>query len=246
MSTWFCSAVTAAALLCATFAPAPAAAAADVKILLVGSSLVRGIKPTVKKLYKAQGLKAKIRGHGPPRWTLERHAGSARTANIIRNNRWDYVLLAQNNIGLINTDLPDVASLHAQIVANGSSAGLLMNWYEPDTDLAVYDWLKGYPGATHGYIPTALALDIPIAPAGWGLRTAVFEGVLTDLWRGRQHLNNLGRYLVGVTVYTTLTKQNPIGAWAPAKFSPDQTAYLQSLVNETVLGNPAQWNITLP
>jgi hypothetical protein len=209
---------------------------------------VRGVKASAKRLFKSIDVKAKIKGSGRARWSLVDHANSPRTDKIIHQRPWDIVLLANSSVGISTTDYDDAIALYEKIILTGASVGFLMTWLEEDKPFSSYDALKGTPGGMFGYVPIAVQLDVPIAPAGWGVRNAIKDsvesGVPFDLWKKAQHLNRNGNYLAGAIVFTTLTQVSPVGLWAPGRFTPEETAYLQTLAADTVLSDLSEWNIT--
>ncbi len=240
-----------AILLSAISAPQQAfAAPPDVRVLLIGSSLVRGVKSTLKKMYRQDGLKAQIKAFAPAKWTLHDHAGSGRTASLIAARPWDVVLMAQASLGATIFDLPDVTILDDLITAQGATSGLLMTWYDQEVPASNYDLLKGTPDGSTGYVPLAFALDIFVAPAGWGVRNVLVDieqgnpiAQTLDLWKRRAHLGKAGRYLAGAIVYTTLTGNSPVGQWTPNSLDGSVTDYLQTLAADTVLTDPTEWNL---
>lgn len=249
------SAAAAATLLlfCTLGLQRDAAAASDVQILLIGSSLVRGIKPTLKKMYRQQGLRAGIKGAGRAKYTLADHAGSARTASIIASRSWDVVLMGQNSQTVTTFDLPDVETLENLITADGAASGLLMTWFDQDTPVSEYDLLKGTPDGTTGYVPLAFSLDIPIAPVGWGIRHVLLDieagdpiAQSLDMWKRRAHLGRAGRYLAGAIVYAALTGNSPVGQWTPNRLAGPTADYLQAVAADIVFSDPAEWNLPFP
>ena len=248
-----CLVATAAGMLLLTHTAVPSRAHAGtttkLNILLIGSSLVRGVKTGAKHLYRSIGVKARIKGSARARWTLADHASSSRTAKIINQRPWDVVLLANASIGIGAAYYDDATLLYDKIVPTGAAVGFMMTWFAEGTPLGAYDDLVGIAGGDIGYVPIALQLDVPIAPAGWGVRNVVEDnaqsGIPLDLWQNSQHLNRAGRYLAAAIVFTTLTHMSPEGSWAPGGLTPNEIDYLQILARDTVLSDPGRWNITV-
>jgi hypothetical protein len=226
--------------------PALATELPELRVLLIGSSQVRGVKGSLKKLYKSAGIKAKIKGHGPARADLDEHATSPRTAKIISRKPWDYVLIAQNSVGVVvSRDVEHAITLRDRAIAAGAQPLLLMTWLDVGAPLEDYELdLKGTPDGNYGYVPLGIGADLTIAPAGWGIYEALLDvattgengttGQVVPLFRKQAHLSRDGKYLAGLIVYATLSQQSPVGLWAPGRLTTPVATYFQQLAHDVM------------
>jgi len=185
-------------LLAGVFCVPQTARAQEKNILLVGNSLVRGVKRPLVKIFKERGLDVKVKAAAPGIRDLQWHAASQRTKKIIdgKPNKpaWDIIFLQQKSIGLFDFPPPDdpteddgyqaVRDLYQIIQTNspGTATALFMTWRERTINptSALWDQLRDWEFLnpetnvlqTFGYVPIAQELGIPVAPAGWGIRAA--------------------------------------------------------------------------
>ena len=213
-------------------------------VMILGSSLVRGIKPNLKKLLKDVGVaKPRIVAIGAPGWDLASHARSDRTARKLNAEKWDFVVMAGASEGLETQEAIDGAvSMHAKVIAAGAQPVFLLTWLPAYFPLSEYDKLLGTIDGTTGYLPLAFDLDTPLAPAGWAVRQVRMDNDPVGLWARSTHLSKLGRYLVAAVVFATITGESTVGKAAPKSFG-NATPYLQSLADEIVFTDPEHWNI---
>ena len=237
-----------AGILAGTFIfPSVAVAERDLQILLVGSSLVRGVKPYLKKLYREEHeIRVKVKGYGPARWELQRHANSPLTAKLIGSQDWDFIFLAQSSTGGLSSSVyPDITKLFDRAAATGAQVGFLMTWFGETEPLYLYDDLRGTEDGTFGYVPLADVLGAKIAPAGWAIREVVVEGNQVRLWRKGVHLRGQGKYLAAATVFAAIEGRSPLGLWAPESWATDEVEYLQALAHDTLVEGASDWNVSV-
>jgi hypothetical protein len=248
--------ILAVALALALLGPTAATPATteSIRLLLIGNSLMRGIKRPLSSMLAEIGIDAQIKTLAPGTWTLERHASSLLTENRIEARAWDFVIIQGKAIGLSDDNYPALRTLNDKINAAAATFGadtqviLSMTWRDRGVGPERYDTLHGFPGGTFGYIPIAFELDVPVAPIGWAIRNGLLLGTLpVDLWKGGKgrHLSNYGAYLAASVVYAVMRKETPVGAYAKERFDPATILYLQTLADSTVFGDPAEWNLDL-
>lgn len=212
-------------------------------ILFIGNSFVRGVRRNVKKLFITAGYYSRIKGSAPNGWHLADHTLSTRTYRRISKTRWDIIIFQEHSDGLSEATYPDVRFLTSQAAANGSDSMLFMVWRDRGEPASAYDNLLGVPGGVIGHLPIALELDIPIAPVGWAIRNSIVNGPPYDFWQDGHHLNGRGRYLEGCIFFAALTGESPVGGWKPGNIGDAEALFLQQLAADTVLTDPAQWNL---
>jgi hypothetical protein len=129
--------------------------------------------------------------------------------------------------------------------AAGARGAMFMTWRDRGAAPESYDSLLGLPGGDSGYLPIALELGEPLAPVGWAIRNYVIEGQTADLWKGPagHHLNRAGNYLASCVLYAVLTRDSPEGVYAVPYLDAGVSAELERIATETVLSDPAQWNL---
>jgi hypothetical protein len=257
------SSIVIAATLLFLFGLAPSthagrAQAPDLKILLVGNSLVRGVKRPLITIFKAQNVVVRIKAAAPGIRDLQWHAESPNTKKIIASEAWDFVFLQQKSLGLAAADggyqaVADLLNIIIHDRPQGSpipETTLFMTWKDRDTawNSLAWDNLKGNPGDDYGYVPIALDLGIGVAPVGWSVREArrqLGEPPSVDLWKGGKghHLSTPGQYLAACVVYAVVTGQSPIGIWWPDRFGQQMSEFLQQVADQVVFTDPSAWNL---
>lgn len=226
--------------------PAPAHAQGQVSVMILGSSLVRGIKPNLKNLYKDAGIaKPRIKAIGAAGWDMAKHAQSGRTLRKLTKDPFDFVVMAGSSKKFNAHDYPGAIALHDRVVSTGAQPVFLMTWLPKLASLLLYDELLGERGGNTGYLPIAARLGVPMAPGGWAVRQVKLDGDPVGLWRKSTHLSPRGRYLVAAVIFATLTGTSPEGLVAPRSFG-DATEYLQSLAASIVLSDDEAWPWNLP
>ncbi len=212
-------------------------------ILFVGNSFVRGLRRPLRDLYDASGASVRVKTLGPSGWTLERHATAASTGAVIGSRPWNYVFLQEQSDGIDASGYGPARAIDAAVAGQGARTVFFMTWRDRGVTVAGYDSLRGEPGGNVGYVPIAFELDAPVAPVGWAIRDGLLEGLPYDLWQDGHHLNGLGDYLAACVCFATLTGISPVGLPAPKRIFPEEALYLQQLAQDTVLSDPAQWNL---
>ncbi len=226
--------------------PAYARRPIDSRILLIGNSFSRGLKPRLKSLIRSAGGNPLIKSVAKNGATLASHVSSATTLSRISSEPWDYVLLQEQSLGIFNVRYPAARTLDAYIAANGSQSMFFMTWRDRDDALTAYDSLRGVPGGEVGYVPIATELGAPLAPIGWAFRNVVERGLYTGLWaKDAHHAGSAGRYLAACVIYASVFGKSPEGLWAPGSLDPAEASYYQSLAAETVFTEADVWNVTV-
>ena len=215
-------------------------------VLILGSSLVRGMKKPLKTFLELDGEKVKIKARGPAKWLLQRHSERPPTAKALQSRDWDFVIMAEQSQG---TWAPEryagASALYDKVVELSNAQPMfVMTWRDRGFPPAAYDGLKGQVGGQVGYVPLAAMLDVPVAPAGWAFRNSIaLDELPYDLWKDGHHLNTRGKYLVALVVFSVMTGQSPIGLPPQKKLAVGEAAYLQALAEATIADNAGEWNL---
>ncbi len=240
----FSLALALAAILLADIHFASARRAVDTRILLLGNSFTKGLKPQLKSLIRSSGANPLIKSLAKSGATLAYHAGSSASRSRIASQPWDHVVLQEQSLGMFELRFPSARVLDAYVAANGSRTAFFMTWRDREDPLVAYDSLRGVPGGDMGYVPIATELAAPLAPVGWAFRKVVIDRVGINLWsKDGHHASNSGRYLTVCVIYASLFGKSPEGLWAPGSVEPADAAYLQSVAADTVFSEAEVWNV---
>ncbi len=213
----------------------------ELEVLILGSSLSRGIKGYLGRIARSLGEPMNIKARACSRCTLNDHVTSSRTLKSVSSRSWDFVVLQEQGAGTWggthpNPRYPDAMALAEHAGSRGARVALSMTWRNEGEALATYDFLLGEPGGTSGYLPLANMIDADLARIGIAFRNAQIEAPELPLWkRDGRHASRLGRYLAAAMLYATLTGRPTTGAWFPGNLAPEIAAYLQSLADATAL-----------
>jgi hypothetical protein len=183
--------------------------------------------------------------YAAPGWSLRQAADDDGLANLLRDVRWDVVVL-QEKSWLLSTPehqwrrdtYPYALRLREQIARNGARPLLFMTWgyvlgdrwNEPhDTYAAMQARLAD------GYSKLGTALGAEVAPAGLAWAEALRREPSLGLWvdDGR-HPSLLGSYLAACVFYGLLSGRSPGASRFTAGIDPQQARMLRR-VAESVL-----------
>lgn len=252
-SLWYRLAALCAAVALGSNVPQPARSEPQPEfgILLVGSSLVRGVRRPLQSIFESRGIDARVRASAPALATLAYHAGSTRTDALIRQRPWDVVLLQENGDGMAEgLSYMAARQLYGKIGPTSARAMFFMTWRERDVAPSSEAWnqLKGQPGESVGYVPIAHELGVGVTPVGWAVRQArinLGESPSVDLWKGvkGRHLSRPGQYLAACVVFAAVTGSSPRGVWTPRWMSSEIADFFQSVALDIVMNDLPTWNL---
>jgi hypothetical protein len=156
-----------------------------------------------------------------PGWTLEAASGDRRLAKLIKDVRWNTVVL-QEQTGRAASSIewrsretdPYVRELQRRIEASGARTLLYMTWqYRDRLDLAA-------------------VLGLPVAPVGAALGEAYWRRSGFTLWLEDGHPNLAGSFLAACVFYAVLTKRDPSGSTFTASLPDADARFLKALAAE--------------
>jgi hypothetical protein len=158
-----------------------------------------------------------------PSWTLEGAAGDDRLAKLIRDVRWDTVILQENTTRALeprstleHDSVPYAQDLQRGIDASGGRPLLYETW-SGSSDLPAL-------------------LDMPVAPAGAAIAEARSRRPdLELLMDDGHHPNRAGSYLAACVFYALLTRRDPSRSAYTGEIDPWDAMFLQRLAAELVL-----------
>jgi hypothetical protein len=156
-----------------------------------------------------------------PGWTLESASRDRRLARLIRDVRWNTVVL-QEHTGRAASSVerrsrqtdPYVRELQSRIRARGARTVLYMTWqYREGADLAS-------------------VLGLPVAPVGGALGEAYWRRSDLALWLEDGHPNRAGSFLAACVFYGTLTRRDPSRSSFTAGLGEPVARFLKNLAAE--------------
>ena len=185
-------------------------------------------------------------------WTLADHLNASETAGLLNSAKWDFVVLQeQSQVPALELDrtqimYPAARSLVQQVRAIGAQPIFFLAWAHhdgwPEEGMQTYGAMQAQIDA--GYLGIAQELNVPVAPVGAAWLAATQQYPQLDLWQSdNSHPTMQGTYLAACVFYAVLFRQSPVGLSYTADLSAETARELQTLAADTVLNNPAQWNL---
>jgi hypothetical protein len=185
--------------------------------------------------------------YAAPGWSLHQADKDGGLAKLLRDVKWDVVVLQERSWLLSfperqwhRSTYPFALDLRDKIAAGGAKTVLFMTWgyalgdrwNEPhDTYGAMQARLSS------GYSSLGVALEATVAPAGLAWAEALRREPRLDLWAGDgEHPSRLGSYLAACVFYGVLSGREPTRSCFTAGIEPDQARLLQQIAG-TVLGS---------
>jgi hypothetical protein len=95
-----------------------------------------------------------------------------------------------------------------------------------------------------GYLQIAHELSTAVAPVGYAWLLAAGQNPGLTLWQeDGSHPTLQGTYLAACVFYAVIFLQSPVGLSYRADLAKDTVLFLQQIAENTVLNNPADWNL---
>ena len=167
-------------------------------------------------------------------YTLEKHWTEGNAVQIIREGKWDYVILQeQSQIPVINQKkfYDYVRKFDEEIRQRGAKTILLMTWERPDS--------KQF-GVTTDNLATAYTavgkeLGIKVAPAGLAFARSISDKPELALYSQDGHPTVEGTYLAACVLYQTIFENSPVGnPYSESSISVEMRTYLQGIAAENL------------
>jgi hypothetical protein len=189
--------------------------------------------------------------YAAPGWSLENAAHSTGLNHLLKDVRWDVVVLQEQSQLLSFSQpewqretYPSARTIHDRIARDGARTLLFMTWgyrlgdrrnYPDDTFLAMQERLA------QGYAQLAAELPASLAPAGLAWAEALRERPSLDLWDSDgKHPNEAGSYLAACVFYKLLSGRDPARSTFTAGLPPAKASFLQGIANRIVKGEDRQ------
>jgi len=167
-------------------------------------------------------------------YTLEKHWTEGNAVQIIREGKWDYVILQeQSQIPIINQKkfYDYVRKYDEEIRQRGAKTILLMTWERPDS--------KQF-GVTTDNLATAYTsigkeLGVKVAPAGLAFARSISDKPELALFSQDGHPTMEGTYLAACVLYQTIFENSPVGnPYSENSISAEMRVYLQGIAAENL------------
>jgi len=218
------------------------------RVLFVGNSFTyyNSMPDLVQRLASAdQGAQPIIVSMTRGAWRLQQFSQDDRLAALLRDVRWDVVILQEQSQLLSfspesrrRETFPYARALDAKIESAGSRTLVFTTWaYESgdrrnvrgDTFAAMQARLE------EGYADLAATLATPVAPVGLAWAEALRRDPDIDLWTGDgRHPSRLGSYLTACVFYAILTGRDPAASGLTAGIAPSEARFLQQVAADVV------------
>jgi hypothetical protein len=224
------------------------------RVLFIGNSFtsVNDLPGTFAKLAKSGGHKVEVGMSAPGGWTLQQHASSSDTLNLLIGSKWDYVSLQeQSQIPSLAGDresimYPAVRILATRIKENGAQPVLFLTWAHkdgwPENGMSNYEVMQS--NVIQGYLSIANELHAKVAPVGYTWLMELRQNPLMNLWQADGiHPTEAGTYLAACVFYATLFHESPVGLSYHGSLSSETTVELQRIAVKTVLEKSDLWGI---
>jgi hypothetical protein len=223
-------------------------------VLFIGNSYtsVNDLPGTFTALAKSGGHAVQTEMAAEGGWTLADHLNASETAGLLNSAKWDFVVLQeQSQVPSVEQDrtqtmYPAARSLVQQARAIGAKPMFFLAWAHhdgwPEEGMQTYGAMQAQINA--GYLGIAQELNVPVAPVGPAWQAAAQQYPQLDLWQSdNSHPTMTGTYLAACVFYTAIFRQSPVGLSYTAGLPAETARELQTLAADTVLDNPAQWNL---
>jgi uncharacterized protein DUF4886 len=218
------------------------------RVLFVGNSFTyyNSMPALVQRLASAdQGAQPIIVSMTRGAWTLQRFSGNDRLAALLKDVRWDVVILQEQSQLLSfspesrrRETFPYARALQTKIESAGGRTLVFTTWAYEDGDR------RNVPGDTfaamqarleQGYADLAATLSTPVAPVGRAWAEALRREPGIDLWAGDgRHPSRLGSYLTACVFYAILTGRDPAASGFTAGIGPNEARFLQQVATDVV------------
>jgi len=232
--------------------PDPGRSASCTRVLFIGNSYttVNDLPGVFTNLARSGHHRVESRTAAVDGWTLANHADSPATAGKLASANWDIVVLQEQSQIPSVEELrqaqmyPAARRLISSIRNNGARPLLYLTWGRrdgwPEYGMPTYAAMQS--AIDDGYLAIAGDQKVAVAPVGNAWATLVVRGAPATLWQeDGSHPTEAGTYLAACVFYATIFRESPQGLGYHSSLSAATAATIQSVANETVLGDPAKW-----
>ena len=179
-----------------------------VSVLMVGNSLLGGVKGHLSTLLDEGGYAPEIDVSNPGGYFLHQHNEYAPTLAKIKHS-YNIVLLQEQSgsIGRHVAPYPTIRALEPKINASGGSMGFYQTWAFSNRDS------KATEDIPEKYEALGEAFDAPVINIGraWTLFYETYPQRPFELFSDKVHSSQHGKCLISYVLYAYLTGENPVG-----------------------------------
>ncbi len=235
--------------------------AKGIKILLIGSSYFNynQLDQILTEFCSGGDRDVMIVKEGDNGLYLADHARRLETANRIRSENWDFVILqgvgtltAYPDIITHHPVLPALAALKKQILDHCSSTRIIfcMPWAFEDGMAWQAGWTDQFPEMQQKIYENTLAyteqLGLMVAPVGWAWNQVLMEKGFPKHYLHLSDWNHpslRGSYLMAAVLYSTLFKEGTTGITYHSGLDQAEALYFRQVGSEIVLNSLELWRI---
>lgn len=179
-----------------------------VSVLLVGNSLMNGVRPNLERLLACGGYTSDMATSNPGGYFLYQHNENPRTEYLIAQG-FDLTLIQEQSRSIATHTPPYdiINALKDKIEASGSEMGFYQTWGYQNREVALTEEIL------FGYENLAAEFDAPIAHIGraWDyFYTSNNESPPFSLYRDYAHSTPQGKALIAFVLYAYLTGASPV------------------------------------
>jgi hypothetical protein len=232
--------------------PDAARSASCTRVLFIGNSYttVNDLPRVFANLARSGNHRVETGTAAVDGWTLANHAGSPATAGKLASANWDIVVLQeQSQIPSVEefrqTQMyPAARRLISMIRNSGARPLLYLTWGRrdgwPENQMPTYASMQS--AIDDGYLAIATDQKVAVAAVGDAWATLITHGIGAPLWQqDGSHPTEAGTYLAACVFYATIFRESPQGLGYHSSLSAATAATIQSVANQTVLGDPTKW-----
>jgi len=217
------------------------------KVLFIGNSLfyTNDLPLTFENLAKSMGKKVLVSSSTAPNYRLIDHARSEETEQAIQSEKWDFVLVNENNMVLMDDTrhmaelYPGMEKLVEQLSANGLTMSLMINWAFRDglflPGMDTYDKMQDYLISLCDTLVTRFSVGL--FPAGPVWREVRRKHPEISLWGGDvKYPNANGTYLTACALYSYIFRESAAGSkYLVFGVKPEEAHIFQEIAFETII-----------
>jgi hypothetical protein len=217
---------------------------AGLRVLFVGNSLTAGnsMPVLVRALAAADGGGDPIFAvqYAAGSWTLRQASQDAQLRALLREVRWDVVVLQENSRiasyppGWARDMYPSARALDRSIRSVRARTVLFMTW---GFSGGGFEAMQAH--LAWSYSKLAAELDAALAPVGLAWAEALERDPDLELWTGDgRHPSLSGSYLAACVFYALLSGRDPSGSAFTAGLEPSEARFLQDVAADVVAEIP--------
>jgi hypothetical protein len=214
----------------------------------------------VKDIALSKGDSVTTDMSAPGGYTFQNHTTNATTLAKINYGLFDFVVLQEQSqlpsfppSQVVSDVYPYAHQLDSLIHKANSCATTVfyMTWgrkYGDASNCSAYPPICTYSGMQErlreSYMTMADSNSALVAPAGMAWNTSWSADSSINLWQSdNSHPSLEGSYLTACTMYATIFRKSPVGAFIPTLLDSTTASFLQDVALHTVLDSLVNWNI---